>query len=321
MTTATLRVRVSARREEARDIASFELVAADGQALPAFSAGAHIDVKVGDGLVRQYSLCNDSTETHRYLIAVLKDPATRGGSKAMHERVRVGDELEISAPRNHFPLAHEARRSVLLAGGIGVTPILCMAERLAAASADFELHHCTRSPERTAFRERIADGRFGSRVHHHFDDGPPEQKLDLAAFVARQEGDTHLYVCGPKGFMDAVLNEARSQGWPETRLHYEFFAAGPVDRANDDGFEVQVASSGQVVAVAKDETVVQALGRIGIEVPTSCEQGVCGTCITRVLEGVPDHKDVYFTADEQAANDQFTPCCSRSRSQRLVLDL
>jgi len=321
MTTATLRVRVSARREEARDIASFELVAADGRPLPAFSAGAHIDVRVDDGLVRQYSLCNDSAETHRYLIAVLKDPATRGGSKAMHERVRVGDELEISAPRNHFPLAREARRSVLLAGGIGVTPILCMAERLAAASADFELHHCTRSPERTAFRERIAAGRLGPRVHHHFDDGPPEQKLELAAFIARQGSDTHLYVCGPKGFMDAVLNEARSQGWPETRLHYEFFAAGAVERGNDQGFEVQVASSGQVVAVAKDETVVQALGRIGIEVPTSCEQGVCGTCITRVLEGVPDHKDVYFTADEQAANDRFTPCCSRSKSQRLVLDL
>ena len=317
----TLRVKVATRRQEATDIASFELVAADNKPLPAFSAGSHIDVKAGDGLVRQYSLCNDPAESHRYLIAVLKDPASRGGSKAMHERIEVGDELEISTPKNHFPLAHEATRSVLLAGGIGVTPILCMAERLAVMGADFEMHYCTRSPDRTAFRERIGSSGFAPRVQLHFDDGAADQKLDIPALLKAQRGGSHLYVCGPKGFIDVVLNEARAQGWPEAQLHYEFFSAEHTASDSDESFEVQLASSGRVVVVPKDQTVVQALMAIDVEIATSCEQGVCGTCITRVLEGTPDHKDVYFTPEEHAANDQFTPCCSRAKSARLVLDL
>jgi vanillate O-demethylase ferredoxin subunit len=318
----TLKVRVAARRDEALDIAGFDLVAIDAQPLPAFCAGSHIDVKVADGLLRQCSLCNNPTENHRYSIAVLKDPGTRGGSEAMHERVRVGDEIEISVPKNHFPLAHDAKRSVLLAGGIGVTPILCMAEHLAATGAEFEMHYCTRSPERTAFRERIGKSGFASRVRFHFDDGARDQKMDIAAQLLAARGeDVHLYVCGPKGFMDAVLNTARDQDWPESQLRYEFFAASPVKSDGDSGFEVQLASSGKVIAVRADQTVVEALRAAGVEIATSCEQGVCGTCITRVLEGVPDHKDVYMTSAEQDANDQFTPCCSRAKSRRLVLDL
>jgi vanillate O-demethylase ferredoxin subunit len=321
-TLGTLKVRVAARRDEAKDIAGFDLVAADGGSLPAFSAGSHIEVKLHDGLVRQYSLCNDPAESHRYAIAVLRDPATRGGSKAMHERIRVGDEIEISTPRNHFPLAHAARRSLLLAGGIGVTPILCMAERLAVTDADFEMHYCARSPERTAFRERIGRSGFARRVQFHFDDGAPDQKLDIGAFLAAErDKEVHLYVCGPKGFMDAVLNGARAQGWPEPQLHYEFFSAAPAKSDGDTSFEVQLASSGKVIVVAKHQTVVDALAAAGVEIATSCEQGVCGTCITRVLKGVPDHKDAYLTREEQAANDQFTPCCSRAKSPRLVLDI
>lgn len=319
--TATLSVRVAAKKAEAQDICSFELVEVSGRGLPAFSAGSHVDIHLGDGLTRQYSLCNDPAESHRYLIAVLRDPATRGGSLAMHDRVQVGDLLQISAPKNHFALAHDAQRHLLLAGGIGVTPILCMAERLAATGAEFEMHYCTRSLERTAFAGRIAAAPFAPRVQLHFDDGPAGQRFDIAARLATPEPGTHLYVCGPKGFMDAVLASARHQGWPESQLHWEFFAAEVASKATDDSFEVQVASSGRVVVVPKNQTVVQALAVAGIEVPTSCEQGVCGTCITRVIEGIPDHKDLYFTPEEQAANDQFTPCCSRAKSARLVLDL
>ena len=209
----------------------------------------------------------------------------------------------------------------LIAGGIGVTPILCMAERLANIDADFEMHYCTRSKDRTAFRDRIAASRFASKVQFHFDDGPTSQKFDIAARLATPEAGTHLYVCGPKGFMDAVLGTARARGWPESQVHYEFFSADVAPSANDESFEVQLASSGRIVVVPKDKTVVQALAAAGVEVQTSCEQGVCGTCITRVLEGVPDHKDLYFTPEEQAKNDQFTPCCSRAKSKRLVLDL
>jgi vanillate O-demethylase ferredoxin subunit len=321
MNASMLKVRVARKATEALDICTFELVNTEGGALPAFAAGSHVDVQLPGGITRQYSLCNDPAESHRYLIGVLKDPRTRGGSKAMHELVNQGDVLEISAPKNHFPLAHEAKRSVLLAGGIGVTPILCMAERLAIAGADFEMHYCTRSRDRTAFHDRINASKFASKVCFHFDDGAAEQKLDIAALLATPQPGVHLYICGPKGFMDAVLGTARARGWPAAQLHYEFFASDVSPSATDESFQVKLASSGRIVVVPKDKTVVEALAEAGVEVQTSCEQGVCGTCLTRVLEGEPDHKDLYLTPEEQAANDQFLPCCSRSKSALLVLDL
>ncbi|MDO8770028.1 MAG: PDR/VanB family oxidoreductase [Burkholderiaceae bacterium] len=318
---STLSVRVARKALETADICTFELVGLDGGPLPAFSAGSHVDVALPNGLTRQYSLCNDPKETHRYLIGVLRDPVSRGGSQAMHELVAQGQVLQISAPKNHFPLAHDAKRSLLLAGGIGVTPILCMAERLAIMGADFEMHYCTRSRERTAFYERIASSTYADKVQFHFDDGVPEQKLDISALLAAPQSGVHLYVCGPKGFMDAVLNSARLQGWPDHQLHYEFFSAEVVKLETDASFEVKLASSGRIITVLKDQTVTQALSAAGVEVQTSCEQGVCGTCLTRVLEGVPEHKDMYLTPEEQAANDQFLPCCSRSKTPLLVLDL
>ncbi len=317
----TLQVRVARKAVEAQDIVTLELVAVDGSTLPAFGAGAHVDVQLPGGVTRQYSLCNDPQETHRYLVGVLRDPASRGGSQAVHELVKEGDVLQISTPKNHFPLAHDAKRSLLLGGGIGITPILCMAERLANTGADFELHYATRSPERTAFRERIVASNFADKVAFHFDDGAAAQKLDLAALLAQPQAGTHLYVCGPKGFMDAVLNTAREKGWPEAQLHYEFFGAEVAKSDSDASFEIKLASSGRIVMVPKDKTVTQALAEAGVEIMMSCEQGVCGTCLTRVLEGVPDHKDSYLTPEEQAANDQFLPCCSRAKTPQLVLDL
>lgn len=319
--TNRLKVRIAKRFNEATDICTFELVDVKGGLLPVFTAGSHIDVYLPNGITRQYSLFNDPSERHRYLIAVLNAEDSRGGSKTMHERMKEGDTLSISAPRNHFPLARQAKRSLLLAGGIGVTPILCMAERLMTEGAEFEMHYCSRSIDRTAFVERIQSSAFGPKVQFHFDDGAPDQKLDLATVLAPDLTDTQLYVCGPKGFMDAVLSIARDKGWSEEDLHYEFFSARPVDTDNDSSFEVKLARSGRIVSIPKDKTIVQALAEVGIELPTSCEQGVCGACITRVLEGEPDHRDLYLTPDEQARNDQFTPCCSRAKSKLLVLDL
>ena len=316
-----IEVRVVGRTAEAEDICSFALQAVDGRALPAFSAGSHIDVHVPGGLVRQYSLCNDPSETHRYLIAVLRDAASRGGSVAMHDRVQVGDRLTISAPKNHFALAHGAARHLLLAGGIGVTPVLCLAERLAVTGADFAMHYCTRSRARTAFFDRIARSAYAGRVQFHFDDGDAAQQLDLEALLRTPQPGTHLYVCGPKGFMDAVLGRARERGWAQAQLHVEFFAADVAPHDGDGAFQVRLASSGRVVTVPGDRSVVQALADAGVVVPTSCEQGVCGTCLTRVLDGVPDHRDLYLTPEEQAAGDQFTPCCSRAKTPLLVLDL
>ncbi|RMQ43461.1 Flavodoxin reductase protein [Pseudomonas cichorii] len=315
-----IEVLVKSRTDEALDICSYELASADGNPLPAFSAGAHIDVHLPGGLIRQYSLCNHPEERHRYLIGVLKDPTSRGGSRAMHEQIQVGMRLQISEPRNLFPLASEARRSLLFAGGIGITPILCMAEQLAHSGADFELHYCARSRERAGFVERLQNSPFAHSVFLHFDQ-EPDTALDTARVLATPQSDVHLYVCGPGGFMQHVLDTARAEGWQEQCLHREYFAAAPVDSQAADSFSIKVASSGQVFEVPADKSVVQVLQSQGIEIAISCEQGICGTCLTRVLEGVPEHRDLFLTEDEQACNDQFTPCCSRSKTPLLVLDI
>ncbi|MBT9552951.1 MAG: oxidoreductase [Hydrogenophaga sp.] len=316
-----LLVRVARKHTEALDICSLDLVAEPGHTLPAFSAGAHIDVALPNGLVRQYSLCNPPGETGRYQIAVLRDAASRGGSQAVHDAVAEGSTLRISAPKNHFPLATEAAHHLLLAGGIGITPLLAMAERLTAQGGSFELHHCTRSRERTPFVSRIAASAFARHVQHHHDDGDAGQRLDLAGTLARAPQGTHLYVCGPTGFMDAVLAAGRAAGWPEERLHREYFAAAPVDHANDGSFELEIASSGRVIPVRAEQSALAALLAAGLDIPMSCEQGVCGTCLTGVKAGTPDHRDQYLTPEERAANNQFLPCCSRASSARLVLDL
>lgn len=316
---ALRRVRIARKTVEAVDICSFELVDPDGLALPAFTAGAHIDVQVAPGLVRQYSLCNDPGETHRYQIGVLRDAHSRGGSVAMHA-LEVGQTLSISDPRNHFALAEQAPHSLLLAGGIGITPLLCMAQRLSALRQTFALHYCARAPERAAFVEQVA-GSAAWAAHVHYDDGPAVQRLDVRAVLASQPPGTHLYVCGPTGFMDAMLAAARDASWPEEQLHREYFGAAPADTSHDSSFEVQIASTGAVIRVEADRSVVEALAAAGIELPTSCEQGVCGTCLTRVIAGTPDHRDLYLTPLEQQRGDQFTPCCSRAKSARLVLDL
>ena len=318
---ALLPVRVARRRMEADGICSFELVADDGGALPAFSAGAHIDVHLPGGPVRQYSLCNSPAERHRYLIAVQREAASRGGSSAMHERVAEGDRLQIGAPRNHFALADNASSHRLLAAGIGITPLLAMAEQLAAQGADFELLWSLRSPASTAFAERLAGSPWRERLRQHHSD-TAAGRIDFRQALGAPAPGRHLYVCGPAGFIDDALAAARALGWPESQLHSERFAAAPAaDAGGDRAFEVQLAKSQRVVVVPAGTTIVRALAAAGITVPTSCEQGVCGTCLTPVLEGTPDHRDQYLTPEEQAEGQLMLPCCSRACSERLVLDL
>jgi vanillate O-demethylase ferredoxin subunit len=316
-----LDVKIARKSVEATNICSFELLHADGLALPPFTPGAHIVVHMSDGLSRAYSLCNDAAESHRYLIAVLRDPATRGGSAAMHDQLQLGSVVRVSPPRNQFELAAGASYSLLLAGGIGITPIISMAEHLSKEKAPFELHYCARSPERTAFRERIAAAAYQGDVHFHFDTEPLEQRLDIDATLAQCPAGTHLYICGPRGFIDAVTAKASAHGWPQETIHFESFVGVAASSDTGDAFEVQLASSGRVIAVPSGKTVVEALCEAGVQVDTSCQQGVCGICVTRVLEGTPDHRDMFLTDDERARNDQFTPCCSRAKSPRLVLDI
>lgn len=286
--------------------------------MPSFTAGSHVDVHLGQDLIRQYSLSNDPAETHRYVIAVLRDSQSRGGSLAVHA-LNEGEEIEISEPRNLFALHQDAEHSILLAGGIGITPILSMAHALDRAGASYELHYCCRSPERGAFVDRLRQGNGASRTHLYFDDSGP--RIDMAAVLAEPGDEKHLYVCGPAGFIDAALGCAQVRGWNSANLHREFFGAPAPAVGADIVFQVRIASTGTVVTVPADETIVQALRRHGIHIDTQCEQGVCGTCETRVLEGIPDHRDLYLTPDEQEGNKVILPCCSRARTSMLTLDL
>lgn len=314
-------VRVAKKITEAQDVAVFELADANGADLPPFSAGSHIDVEIKPGLLRQYSLCNNPRERNRYVIGVLKEPAGRGGSAAMHALTE-GQQLLISEPRNHFELEGSATKTLLFAGGIGITPLLCMAERLAAIGADFQMHYATRSRERMAFYDRILAAGFRDKVQLHFDDGDAAQRLDLQQALGAAKPGVHVYVCGPSGFIDAVLKAAAAQGYGEAEVHREYFNADAAQTfAAAGAFQVKLASSGQVFDIPPDVTILEVLRTNGIQVPTSCEQGVCGTCLTRVLEGIPEHRDVYLTNKERSKNNVFTPCCSRSKTPLLVIDM
>jgi vanillate O-demethylase ferredoxin subunit len=316
-------VRITRRSDETTDIASFELEHLDGSPLPPFDAGAHIDVVAPNGVVRQYSLCGRPSDHQRYVIGVLRDPQSRGASAAIHEQFAEGDIVNISAPRNHFEL-QPARRSILLAAGIGVTPLLCMAEQLTEAGADFELHYFARSRDRAAFLARIETSAFAERVVFHFDDETPVQRPNLSALLASPHPETHLYLCGPEGFLELGRSTATDQGWPSSQVHFENFRAPKQDNQETsaaDGFEIKVVSTGKVYQIPADKSITSVLAEQGVVIPVSCEEGVCGTCITGVLEGIPEHRDCYFSEEEKARNDQFMPCCSRSISPVLLLDL
>jgi vanillate O-demethylase ferredoxin subunit len=313
---------VAQKRMETQDIASFELVHPDGGELLPFSAGAHIDVEPARGLVRQYSLCNHPAERNRYVIAVLRESKSRGGSVAMIDRVAQGDRIRISEPRNHFALVPEAKRALLFAGGIGVTPILCMAERLAHGGVPFVFHYANRSRARTAFLKHIERSGFADKVRWHFDDEAGGEVLDLKTALGAPDEGTHVYTCGPAGFIKAVLGTAERAGWPAAQLHREYFAPAVDTPAGEGGaFSVRIASTGRTFEIPAGRPVIDVLAEHGISIPVSCQQGVCGTCVTGVLEGVPEHHDMFMTDEEHARNDRFTPCCSRARTALLVLEL
>jgi vanillate O-demethylase ferredoxin subunit len=312
---------VQSVRYLAEDINAFEFVSANDETLPAFTPGAHIDVHLPHRPMRQYSLCNASAERDRYVIAVLRDPRGRGGSVAMHDELRAGQMVTISTPRNHFSLADAARRHVFIAGGIGITPIMSMIAELQRTGAAFQLYHCVRSPERTAFVPELRRLVENGRASIHFDVGDPRKGLDLATTLASHEDGTHLYYCGPAGMMDAI--EAASSHWPRDACHCERFSAmgTPVRNAADDPekpFEVQLARSKKRFVVCAGETIVDALKAQGVEVDTSCREGYCGTCMTRYLSGEPLHRDSVL--DDEDREEFIMICCSRSRSP-LVLDL
>lgn len=317
---AQARVRVRRITRETADIKSFELVGADGDALPAWSAGAHVDVRVEGAPVRQYSLCGVPGARDAYRIAVKKAPDSRGGSIAMHERVAVGDTLVIGSPRNHFALAAAARHHVLLAAGIGITPLLAMAQELQARGASYELHAFTRSVADTAFHQELSSGPCAGRVTFHHAVGDRLRGL-LAQWLQPCPTGHHLYMCGPRRFTDAVY-DVTAGTWPAEAVHVEYFGgAAAAPAAATDAFEVRLQRSKRTIAVAAGTSIVDALSGHGIPVATSCREGVCGTCLTGVLAGMPDHRDAFLTEKERRAGDRMLLCVSRAKSGPLVLDL
>jgi tetrachlorobenzoquinone reductase len=310
----TLATRISTISYGGEGLHLFELSARDGGLLPVFTAGAHVDVHLPCG-VRQYSIASPQNKRDSFLIAVKKETQGRGGSAYLHDVARVGDILTISRPRNHFELAERAQRSVFIAGGIGVTPIHSMICRLDQLGKPWELHYAVRQRSEALFLDTFWAG--GSRFHLHAKDERGGTRLDVAAIVSAAEPDAHLYCCGPADMLRTF--EHASEGRPSGNVHLEFFASD-IAVANEGGFTVELARSGRTLTVLPGQTILEALQQAGLTAEASCEQGVCGTCETRVLAGIPDHRDLLLSPEERAANDVMMICCSGSLTPVLVLD-
>ncbi|MCS2154584.1 PDR/VanB family oxidoreductase [Scandinavium goeteborgense] len=303
------------RRELQGEVVLLTLAHADGIALPAFSAGAHIDLHLTEDLIRPYSLCGDPQDCQHYQLGILKDGNSQGGSLAVHA-LREGDTITVSEPRNLFTLDERAGHSLLIGGGIGITPMLAMAAELHAAGRSFTLHYCARSRGQAAFVAQLESARYAGQVHLHFSD---QQRLNLDAVLSDVPPNTHVYVCGPTRLMDAVNAGAKRLGYAAENVHQECFSAEV--QTGGAAFDVVAATSGITVQVREDQTIVEALAQAGLKVNVSCKQGICGSCLTDVLEGEPDHRDSYLTDEEKADGDQILLCCSRSKCGRLVIDL
>lgn len=316
-----IEVVVSAVTSAAHGIGAWELRRPDAGELPAFTAGAHIDLHLANGLMRSYSLCNAPQERHRYVVAINKDAQSRGGSSYIHQNVKVGDRIPVSAPRNNFPLNEDATHSVFIAGGIGITPMWCMIQRLESIGRSWELYYSTRSREMCAFKQELValeQARAG-RVHFNFDQEPGGSMIDLRAVIEKASADTHLYCCGPGGMIQAFERTAQDLHRPGSQLHVEYFTAAERP-ADEGGYTVVLRRSGRTVEVAPGMTILETLFQHNIEVPYSCMEGVCGQCETRVLEGIPDHRDSLLSQEERASGSMMMICCSGSKGPKLVLD-
>jgi tetrachlorobenzoquinone reductase len=319
LTNGTIEVRLKSITLEAEGINSYRLEPVAGGLLPAFSAGAHITCHLPASMVRSYSLLNEQDVRDAYVIAVRNDPQGQGGSRHIHENWRVGDTIAIGAPRSNFALVEETRHSLLIAGGIGITPILSMVRRLNRLGRSWQLHYAARSRREAAFLDRLeglasAAGRAQVTLHGE----PGARRLDIPSVVSGAGPDTHLYCCGPARMMHAFEEATKSR--PRGNIHVEHFSAVEAPAA-EGSYEVVLERSRRTIKVKPGKTLLNTLLEEGVDVQFSCTQGVCGTCETRVLSGTPDHRDLFLSSEERAANKTIMVCCSGSRSPTLVLDL
>ena len=311
-------LRVAAAGEIATGVFRYELRDSAGADLPPFTAGAHVTVWVPSGGTRCYSLANDPAERDRYVIAVKREENGRGGSRSLVDRTHKGDLIPVSAPANLFPLPPKAREFIFVAGGIGITPILAMAQHLNTTGVDrYHLYYLTRSPAMTPFLDELRASEFAGKVTVHHDNGEPDRAFDLWPLFERPTS-AHIYCCGPQALMDAVRD--MTGHWPSNAVHFESFTnAQAAPRVDDVPFAVRLARSGDVVTVPAHVTIMDALRAHGCRVASSCETGTCGTCRTRLLAGIADHRDMVLTDDERA--DNIMVCVSRAKSAELMLEM
>jgi phthalate 4,5-dioxygenase reductase subunit len=310
-----LNLRLADKRELAQGIFAFELTHPDGADLLEFTGGAHLNVRVPNGMLRKYSLCNDPAERHRYVIAVKREDAGRGGSISLIEDTKPGDVLAVAPPKNDFALVKSPPGTIFIAGGIGITPIMAMMRELKNVGGRFRLYYCTRAPALTAFRDELLSPEFSGQVTLHHDDGDPARALDLWPILERPKG-MHLYCCGPTPMMQAVRD--MTGHWSASTVHFEAFSEPERVKPDDKPFLVRLAQSGDTVEVPVGTTILEALRAHGLIVPSSCESGTCGSCRTRLLAGEADHRDLVLAGSERA--DNIMVCVSRARSDEITID-
>ncbi|MDW6024902.1 2Fe-2S iron-sulfur cluster-binding protein [Mesorhizobium sp. BAC0120] len=314
---AALRVEVARKWQAADGIAGFQLRPVKGL-LPTFQPGAHIDVHLPNGEIRQYSITNGPGETDSFTIGVKLEPDSKGGSQCLHETVREGDVLAISEPRNNFPLRRDAIKTLFIAGGIGITPLLAMAQALHHSGLDYELHYFAQSKAHLAFADRLSA--LEDRLTPHLGLDPSATAARLREILSDCQPDMHVYICGPGPMLEAARRIAAEAGWPETAIHYEYFKnTNKIDDSST--FEIALARSCVTLQVPAGKTILEVMRENGIDMPSSCEQGACGTCLATVIEGEPDHQDVYLNDAEKRAGTKIMTCVSRAKSARLVLDI
>src|SRR5271169_5356451 len=289
---------------------------AGGQSLPEFSAGAHIAIRAPNGLLRKYSLCNDPAERDRYLVAIKREANGRGGSCNLIDNTKAGDELMVAPPVNDFGLPRRAQDFLFIAGGIGITPIMAMIREAGAQGKRFRLFYLSRSPETTAFIDELSAPEFKDHVVIHYDQGDPARSLDLKPVLAERKNREHLYCCGPRPLMEAVRH--MTDHWSSTAVHFEAFSDAETHKPTDKLFKVKLARSGAVLEVPTTKTILEALRDHGLEVPSSCETGTCGTCRTKMLAGTADHRDLVLADHERA--DTIMICVSRALTDEITID-
>jgi phthalate 4,5-dioxygenase reductase subunit len=309
-------LRVTRNDKIADGIHLFEFRDAAGQPLPIFSAGAHIAIQVPGGLLRKYSLCNDPAERDRYQVAVKREANGRGGSSNLIDKVKTGDTLMVAPPVNDFGLPQRAQDFLFIAGGIGITPIMAMIREVRAQNKRFRLFYCTRSPETTAFRDELSALEFKDSVTIYYDGGDPARTLDLKPILAERKNREHMYCCGPRPLMEAV--RAMTDHWSSAAVHFEAFSEAETHKPTDKPFKVRLARSGDVIDVPTTKTILEALREHGLDVPSSCETGTCGTCRTKMLAGQADHRDLVLAEHERA--DNIMICVSRAKSDEITID-